>query len=747
MRISAKTTLTSLVVLFAMVLAGGLVAYFSVIFIFNNLRTSDAEKRMEFLEASILEDSLMMKDRAAKAGLTADPAPLFPGITYCDVFVYGNPGGDVIESYVNPRFFSMAPKKILTAYIAGAEEAPAGDVAGERYGVMKVGDELILFGSAPARPETFLIVGKVIDAEYAQQLTRLNEYAVTVSIYNETSGPEAAAAKIELAKGKAVYMAPGGGEWTTIYGLLRDQAGHPVGLIRAVNNTATWRYGFWIIFGSIALMFAVGLGVMIANIGGVRLGVSRRVKQARSTIKNVRESSDLSRRIEITGRDDLSELNEDINEMLAHLEESVHREFTSQQLYTKLAEATHNMVIVFGPDMKIDYINSEASAEFGESPDDIKQPDWVNPLRAEQQRRDRKAVKKVFNTGVSEHMEEEREFEDSVRWMDTWLVPIKDESDKVVKVLVSSLDITERKIEEEKMARARDFYIYLFNNFPNPVWRVDASGRCNYVNKAAISFTGKEEAQLMNDGWQRSVHKDDAAGRARLLEQAAKTKTHTEIEYRMRGYDGTYRWVIDYVQPIYNLRNRFAGFYGAIIDVTERRLKSEELAYMATHDVLTNTVNRRRFDEEIENAVAKAKRGETSALLFLDLDDFKSVNDAYGHQEGDKALAAVAATARRVLRKEDLLARLGGDEFAVILEGQSLEAAISTANRLTASVKKNVKVNSERALTISIGLTAMHEKTAATKAMAEADAAMYEAKRRGGNRALVFELGFMDYNY
>jgi diguanylate cyclase (GGDEF)-like protein/PAS domain S-box-containing protein len=433
--------------------------------------------------------------------------------------------------------------------------------------------------------------------------------------------------------------------------------------------------------------------------------------------------------------------------MLAHLEASHKGEFLDQQLYAKLAEATRNRVIVFGPDLRVEYINTEAAAEFGESPANVNKPGWISALSPEQQRRDRSRIQRVFDTGAGERYEERREFTKGDRWVDTWLVPIKDEAGKVVKVLVSFQDISERKTAEEKMTRARDFYIYLFDNFPNPVWRVDASGRCNYVNKAARAFTGKEQAELMEDGWARSVHRDDAAGRLRMLEQAAKTKAHADIEYRMRGYDGTYRWVIDYVQPIYNLRNRFAGFYGAIVDVTERRLKADELAYMATHDVLTNTVNRRRFDEAIENAVAKAKRGGTSALLFIDLDDFKNVNDVFGHLEGDKALAAVAATARNILRKEDLLARLGGDEFAVILEGQSLADALIMAERLAEKVKKKVKVKETKALTISVGLTAIHEKTTAGKAMAEADAAMYEAKRRGGNRALLFEPGFIDYNY
>jgi len=746
-KIIAKATFTSFAALSALVLIGGLISYFSVTFLFNNLRLNEAEKSMEFIRAVIREDSLEMKDRAVKAGLTADPAVYFPGITYCNVFIYGRADGTIIEEYIDPYYASLKPQIILDAYLASTEEGQAGTGADGNCGVLAVKDRLIVFGVAPAQHDTFLIVGKIIDAEYARKLTRMNEFAVTVSPYDFAEGTVAKTAKSELVKGKAIYVVPDGGEWTVVYGLLRGQEGRPVALIRAVNNTTMLPYAVWIIFGSISLMMAVGLAVMIANLGGINLGITQRIKQAKGVIENIKDSSDLSKRINVTGRDEMSDLNENVNEMLARLEHASSQEFLSQQLYTKLAEATHNRVIVFGPDMKLDFINSEATAEFGDNPEDVFGTDWVSPLSPEQQLRDRQRIRRVMETGVGEHAEEQREFSGDKRWVDTWLVPIKDESEKVVKVLVSSQNIAERKIAEEKTARARDFYIYLFDHFPNPVWRADAAGRCNYVNKAAIAFSGKEEEQLMNGGWEKSIHQEDVKGRARLLDQAAKTRAHTEIEYRMRRYDGTYRWVIDYVQSIYNLRNRFAGFYGAIVDVTERRLKAEELAYMATHDVLTDTVNRRRFDEEIENAVAKAKRGEPSALLFIDLDDFKSINDRFGHHEGDKALAAVAATARRMLRKEDLLARLGGDEFAVILEGQNLEAAMITATRLVANVKKKVKVSDGGPLTVSIGLTDIHQKTAAGKAMAEADAAMYEAKRRGGDRVLVFEPGFLDYNY
>jgi hypothetical protein len=270
-KISAKTTVTSLATLFILVLFGGLIAYISVSFITNSLRTNEAERRIEFLEASIREDSLQNKDRAAKAALAADPGSYFPGMTYCDVFVVGNANGEVIESYIDPGFTSISPQKVLAAYITMTGETPKGTPAGGRYGVLQVGNNLVSFGAAPTKPNAFLIVGKVIDVKYLQKLTRLNEYEVKVIPYNKAIGDEAAAAKTALNQGHAVYLASEARGWTTIYGLLRDPPGHPVGIIKAVTNTSGLGYGPWIVLGALVLMLIAGIGVVLVNVTSMGL--------------------------------------------------------------------------------------------------------------------------------------------------------------------------------------------------------------------------------------------------------------------------------------------------------------------------------------------------------------------------------------------------------------------------------------------------------------------------------------------
>jgi diguanylate cyclase (GGDEF)-like protein/PAS domain S-box-containing protein len=166
------------------------------------------------------------------------------------------------------------------------------------------------------------------------------------------------------------------------------------------------------------------------------------------------------------------------------------------------------------------------------------------------------------------------------------------------------------------------------------------------------------------------------------------------------------------------------------IDLTRRRRLEDRLRHLADHDPLTGLVNRRRFQEDLERHLAQGRRyGMTGALLVLDLDGFKAVNDTHGHREGDRVLCAVAAALRTRLRESDIVARLGGDEFAVLLPRASAEAAEQVCEALAQAVAAEVPTPGDSRIEVSVGFAPFENGARSVDdVLSAADASMYAVK-------------------
>lgn len=178
-------------------------------------------------------------------------------------------------------------------------------------------------------------------------------------------------------------------------------------------------------------------------------------------------------------------------------------------------------------------------------------------------------------------------------------------------------------------------------------------------------------------------------------------------------------------------------FYTAILrDITERKLNQKYIEHLAIHDSLTGLLNRHSLEDILNRTIAKAKRGTMSSLLYMDLDNFKEVNDTVGHSAGDEVLIILTNIIKAELRTEDIVFRLGGDEFAVLLEGMSGRVALSAAERLRLIVEAHPFEPGGRVfpLSLSIGLIEIEGTLTTGELLSQADAAMYRAKAQGKNR-------------
>jgi diguanylate cyclase (GGDEF)-like protein/PAS domain S-box-containing protein len=240
----------------------------------------------------------------------------------------------------------------------------------------------------------------------------------------------------------------------------------------------------------------------------------------------------------------------------------------------------------------------------------------------------------------------------------------------------------------------------------------------------------REEWVADSDLFVRTLHPDD---RERVL--AAHARTHAtyqplSAEYRLLSKDGRTVWVRDEGVVVFDDDGRPLYLQGYLLDITSEREALEQLRQLALYDPLTGLANRMFFHEQLEHVVSIRKSPEhTSALLFIDLNDFKTVNDHWGHDVGDRVLAALGVRVQECLRTGDLAARLGGDEFAVVLPAISeAPEAVRVAERLLDAIRTPVELDGRLlSVTASVGISVGED---AALMLQEADAAMYRAKKQ-----------------
>jgi diguanylate cyclase (GGDEF)-like protein/PAS domain S-box-containing protein len=234
------------------------------------------------------------------------------------------------------------------------------------------------------------------------------------------------------------------------------------------------------------------------------------------------------------------------------------------------------------------------------------------------------------------------------------------------------------------------------------------------------------------------VHPDQREQVERAISAALEHGTGYQLDITVCRPDGTERILQALGEVVTDPHGAPLGLRGTMLDVTERRLLEARLAHQALQDPLTGLPNRRCLSERLDAALARSREnGGRVGLLFLDLDNFKAVNDELGHDAGDDVLIEVAERLRRDLRGQDSVARLGGDEFVVLLEEvDEIGTAIAVAERILATVKEPIQTGLESCrLTASVGIMLSEAATAdAEELLRGSDAAMYTAKSRGKAR-------------
>jgi diguanylate cyclase (GGDEF)-like protein/PAS domain S-box-containing protein len=417
---------------------------------------------------------------------------------------------------------------------------------------------------------------------------------------------------------------------------------------------------------------------------------------------------------------------------------------SSEQLLRAVLDSSRDTAIRVGNDDSVEYVNQRV-VEISGMPSER----WIGSTFAEmgypaelaQSWSAHRAI--VIATGKPVTHEFEIDNAEGHRWYEATVAPEFDSDGAVTHVIETSRDITDRKIADAELRSSRA--------------QLEQAQRLAHVgnwtlDNATNHVTWSEELFLMQGlDPQGSVPDYTEHGRlfspeswqelSRALALTQETGVPHELELEMVRPDGTHGWMLARGEAVRDARGAIIGLQGVALDITERKNASDVLQVMATHDPLTGLANRAALVDEISRALSAGRRSRRStAVLMMDLDRFKGVNDTLGHAAGDDLLIAAGARIEKAMRAGDLVARLGGDEFVIVMRDLDGTAeAAGAAARLVEVFRESFTVGgAEVYSTASVGVAIAAEDVDAGDVLREADTAMYAAKDQGRDRVAMF---------
>ncbi|MFQ3677242.1 MAG: PAS domain S-box protein [Fimbriimonadaceae bacterium] len=337
----------------------------------------------------------------------------------------------------------------------------------------------------------------------------------------------------------------------------------------------------------------------------------------------------------------------------------------------------------------------------------------------------------------------------SYRWIEWRSRPVDG------RIYAAARDVTERRAMIKAVADAERRYRTLIENSQSIIYTITPQGTLTFVSPSWKTLLGHEPSEIVGQNFLDLVHEDEVPVCGDFLRSILRdSNSQIAVEYRIRHRDGTWRWHRSIGTSV--ATDDGFEFVGNAIDITERKNAEAALVrytaelqeanatleIMANRDPLTGLVNRRRFLEVVARQFEAASlSGETFALMFIDLDNFKYVNDSLGHDAGDRLLCDVAEVLLTCVGPKSTVSRLGGDEFAVLLEApHSVGDAEAIASRIVRMLETPIDIGGNAiSATCSVGIVGSESGSSTEELIQNADTAMYYAKHAGKSRWRTFQ--------
>jgi len=332
--------------------------------------------------------------------------------------------------------------------------------------------------------------------------------------------------------------------------------------------------------------------------------------------------------------------------------------------------------------------------------------------------------------------------EDEIDMVNASAIALSDQLEKLNREVEESTLSLKRNME--KLRREKDFSSYLLDTAQVIIVATNSRGKIELVNKYGQMLLEMQPQELVNKSFDEvfTNGRERDAVRKNIEEINKEKKRHFSQETSFITSSQKHRsiaWIHSFLGDVgeQNVTTLSVG-----TDITERKEAERRITWLANHDPLTGLFNRRHFNELFENYLNQATRyGKSGALLFLDLDNFKYINDTKGHQTGDRLIKEVASALRRITRNSDIVSRIGGDEFAIVIPDIDKNGVIEFCNNLNVRINTVIKpiVSVQQKVTTSIGVALFPTHGSnVTQLLANADIAMYQAKERGRSRWHVY---------
>jgi diguanylate cyclase (GGDEF)-like protein/PAS domain S-box-containing protein len=324
---------------------------------------------------------------------------------------------------------------------------------------------------------------------------------------------------------------------------------------------------------------------------------------------------------------------------------------------------------------------------------------------------------------------------------------VRDENRRPLYSTAQFVDIGARKAAEEALLRSEARYRGIIETTQDGIWQTDAAGTTTYVNQRMADMLGYSVDKMLGlpllDLLPAEARETVGAHQVR---RAAAGKEHENVrtcfDLQFEHLDGRQWWGMVSVTSMFDEQATYLGSWAMVSDITARKQAENELRRQALHDTLTGLPNRTLFMDRLEQALAgQARRAGAVAILFLDLDRFKVINDSLGHAAGDQLLVSVATRLKNCIRAEDTVARMGGDEFAVLVQGVArADHAVRVAKKLLAVLERPCRVSGHDVVAgASIGIVTSTPAHSGADLLREADIALYRAKAAGRGRCELFD--------
>jgi diguanylate cyclase (GGDEF)-like protein/PAS domain S-box-containing protein len=413
----------------------------------------------------------------------------------------------------------------------------------------------------------------------------------------------------------------------------------------------------------------------------------------------------------------------------------------AENRYRTLVERMPAIVYIQEPDepSRTTYVSPQNETILGYTPEEcLADPDhWIRILHPDDREHALAEDERTNASGEPFVMEYRQIAKDGrIVWLRDEGTMVRDENGEPLYWLGVQTDITERKEAEERLQASEEELRALFEAMDDVVFEIDAQGCYLRVAPTNSSLLYRSREELIGKTLDDVLPSETAEELLGHIRRSLESGQTVKIEYSLLIEDREV-WFEGTITPLSRESVVFVGR-----DITERKVLEEQLAHQALHDPLTDLPNRTLFTDRLRQALARTKRRERSlAVMFMDLDNFKVINDSLGHKMGDRLLVAATKRIRTVLRPEDTVARLGGDEFVFLLEDTDLDGAIVVAERILEKLRVPFSFGGrELFVTASVGITAGDgDGKRAPDLLRDADLAMYRAKRSGKGRYAVFE--------